>query len=267
LIAALRAFGALGAVDRAVGFYQAWRAAPANADTAAAHAGVVFPPAWLIYEVQSYARLDQFLRTGAAHARAIADLIGEFAPQALDGAILEWGCGPGRVLRPLGDLLAPASTLSGCDPNPDCVSAARAFAPGATIAQSRFAPPAPYPAQHFDAIYGVSILTHLDQAAAGDWLSELARLLKPGGVVILSTHGARHAKRLSPSDQARFDAGAHVALGGAAQGSRAYSSYTPPAAMAAFAATAGLAVRARLEEGPALIIGQDIWVLTKPSAP
>jgi SAM-dependent methyltransferase len=253
----------LGLADKLVGQYAALKAGADNARTRAAHPHIAFPPPSLVYEVQSYARLDQFLATGAAHADVIAALIAQHA--GLDGEdrrILEWGCGPGRILRPLGE--RAGARLHGCDPNPACVAAATAFAPAATIARSAFAPPAPYPSAHFDVVYGVSILTHMNAAAAAAWIVDIARLLKSGGVTILTTHGARHAGRLGGKDRTAFAAGAHVALGGAMQGSRAFSSYTPAAAMTAFAAAAGLDVRAHHERGPADVIGQDVWVMAKP---
>lgn len=41
----------------------------------------------------------------------------------------------------------------------------------------------------FDAIYCVSLFTHLDEPAQDKWLAELARILKPGGIFVTTTHG------------------------------------------------------------------------------
>jgi 2-polyprenyl-3-methyl-5-hydroxy-6-metoxy-1,4-benzoquinol methylase len=266
VIAALRRLGLLGLADAALSQRAAHEARAINASVRAAHTHITFPPAALVFEVQGYARLDWFMESGARQADALAALIGAHAP-ATTGPIeiLEWGCGPGRLLRPLQARLGRRVRLSGCDPLAACVAGARRYVAGVEITQSRRAPPAPYPAAQFDGVYGVSILTHLPTGAAAAWMKDIARLLRPGGLAILTTHGPRHASRLDAKAAARFAAGAHVALTGAAQGSRTFASYTPPAAMAAFAAGAGLTILAHLTEGPqADAIGQDIWLLRKP---
>jgi SAM-dependent methyltransferase len=40
-----------------------------------------------------------------------------------------------------------------------------------------------------DLVYGISILTHLSEFHQHLWLSEIARILRPGGCAILTTHG------------------------------------------------------------------------------
>lgn len=241
------------------------QAAPINAAIAAAHPDTAFPPAPLVFETQGYARYDWWLESGGAHADALAALIGADQSDAV-GAVLEWGCGAGRILRPLAAALGPHVTLHACDPNPACVAAARAYAPMADIRESAAAPPAPFPDARFAAIYGVSILTHLDAAYAGAWIKDIARLLKPNGRAIVTTHGARHTASLPPDAAARFAAGAHVVLTGARPGSRTFAAYTPAPAMIGFAESAGLMVEAHHEDGPAAVIGQDVWVLRRPGS-
>ena len=50
-------------------------------------------------------------------------------------------------------------------------------------------PPTRYPAAFFDVVYSVSLFTHLDEPSQDQWLEELARILKPGGVLLVTTHG------------------------------------------------------------------------------
>src|SRR3546814_10794163 len=49
--------------------------------------------------------------------------------------------------------------------------------------------PTAYPSGMFDVIYSVSLFTHLDAPAQDEWLAEMARLLKPGGLLLATTHG------------------------------------------------------------------------------
>ena len=38
-------------------------------------------------------------------------------------------------------------------------------------------------------IYGISVMTHLTQGTQFAWLKEIRRVLKPGGICVLTTHG------------------------------------------------------------------------------
>lgn len=52
-----------------------------------------------------------------------------------------------------------------------------------------FDPPMPFENNFFDIIYGHSVLTHLSEIDQFRWLSELHRVLKPGGYAFLTTCG------------------------------------------------------------------------------
>lgn len=47
----------------------------------------------------------------------------------------------------------------------------------------------PIESQSVDLLYGISVLTHLTEFHQHLWLSEIARVMKPGGCVILTIHG------------------------------------------------------------------------------
>src|ERR1043165_8053538 len=49
--------------------------------------------------------------------------------------------------------------------------------------------PLPYKDQMFDLIYSLSVFTHLSENHASQWLSEMNRVLKPGGILIITIHG------------------------------------------------------------------------------
>jgi hypothetical protein len=46
-------------------------------------------------------------------------------------------------------------------------------------------------------VYSISVLTHLDEEFQFLWLAELARIVKPGGLILLSVHGSQSWKTLS----------------------------------------------------------------------
>ncbi|MDX2235813.1 MAG: class I SAM-dependent methyltransferase [Hyphomonadaceae bacterium] len=258
LVRGLRAARLAGVADRAAGAWAAWKARRENAAFRAAHPGRPTPDPRLIYEIQTYASLAEFDRSGRAHAAIIADVLQPLPPAA---HILEWGCGPARILAPLAQLV-PDAKLSGCDPNGAAIAWAAGALPAIAFRTIAPAPPASYPAGSFDAIYGVSILTHLDAAACRAWVAEIARLLKPDGVAALTLHTESSAAALPPADQARYRRGEAVALGGGKQGSRVFAFYLNPDGARALFAPHFAEVTHRPDVAAAL--GQDIWLLRAP---
>jgi len=48
----------------------------------------------------------------------------------------------------------------------------------------------------FDLVYCISVFTHLNEKMQDQWILELRRILKPGGVLLLTIHGHRAAEGL-----------------------------------------------------------------------
>ena len=60
--------------------------------------------------------------------------------------------------------------------------------PPARFQTIRPSPPTGLPEASFDVVFSVSVFTHLSEEAQLAWLSHLADLLAPGGLLIASTH-------------------------------------------------------------------------------
>jgi len=58
-------------------------------------------------------------------------------------------------------------------------------------------PPLDYPDETFDWVFGISVFTHMDEDRQRRWLPELRRVLRSGGILILSVHGKNAWKVLS----------------------------------------------------------------------
>jgi SAM-dependent methyltransferase len=61
-------------------------------------------------------------------------------------------------------------------------------------------PPTRYPDEHFDLICSISLFTHLDETMQNTWLAELRRMLKPGGILLASTHGRHTLASCTPTE-------------------------------------------------------------------
>jgi SAM-dependent methyltransferase len=71
-------------------------------------------------------------------------------------------------------------------------------------------PPSPFAGEAFDLVYGISVLTHLNEEMQFSWLSELSRITRPGGFLLLTVHGRNHHAQLPKEAQrALADKGFH----------------------------------------------------------
>lgn len=103
-----------------------------------------------------------------------------------DKRLLDFGCGAGRLLRQILDW-AEIAEVHGSDLDEPMVTWARAnlSPPVAGIELNGFDPPLAYEDDYFDVVTAFSVFTHLGTNWA-DWLLEVRRVLKPGGILIAS---------------------------------------------------------------------------------
>jgi ubiquinone/menaquinone biosynthesis C-methylase UbiE len=95
---------------------------------------------------------------------------------------LELGCGTGVFLE---KVAGSGAEIHGLDLSEDLLAKARARLhafPNVTLHEGN-AERSPFPAEHFDTVYGSSVLHHLDLDAA---LREAARVLRPGGRLVFT---------------------------------------------------------------------------------
>jgi SAM-dependent methyltransferase len=119
------------------------------------------------------------------------------------GQILDFGCGAGRQIQYFYDY--KTSKVTGCDPNADHIQWLSANYPLANFYASKFDPPLPFGDGHFDLVYSVSVFTHLSEKAQFNWLAELNRVLRPGGMALLTTLGEHAAERADKNRSVRRD--------------------------------------------------------------
>lgn len=127
------------------------------------------------------------IRTSLNPAR-LEYLRGVLAESGLDPVglrVLDVGCGGGLLAE---ELAALGCVVSGVDPSPGSIATAeRHAAAGGLTIDYRIGPgeALPYPAASFDLVTCVDVLEHV--AEVGAVLSEIARVLRPGGIVVYDT--------------------------------------------------------------------------------
>jgi SAM-dependent methyltransferase len=140
-------------------------------------------------------------------------------------AILDFGCGCGRVARHWAGL--ESTEIHGCDYNPRLVEWCRRNLPFVDARTNELEPPTPYQDMRFNLIYAISILTHLTEPVARRWLAEWRRILRPGGVLLFSTHGDSYREALGTRLRERYDAGEMVVVSPRIEGTNACSAHHP----------------------------------------
>lgn len=179
-------------------------AARTRGNERAAADGLPVPPAVLRLRVAGTGDFDWFLDGGEHAAAGIRALLfrHDMSVDALDG-MLDFGCGCGRVTR----YWAGLAGVHGCDVSAEAIDWCCANLPFAQFAVSGTVPPLRYADDKFEFIYALSVFTHLVAAQQIAWMKELRRVLKPGGLLLITTHGIGYANQLSRVERSRYDAG------------------------------------------------------------
>lgn len=145
-----------------------------------------------------------FLSSGEASYRDLLQALAG-AGRTLDSfeRVLDWGCGCGRVTRWLGADLQQVD-LVGVDIDALAIRWCAQHLPFGRFATCEPSPPLDFPDAHFDLVINHSVLTHLDRSMQDAWLSELVRIVRPGGLLVLSVQGDSSFETMSASwDPAR----------------------------------------------------------------
>jgi SAM-dependent methyltransferase len=176
------------------------------------------------------ADVDMFLSSGRAHSDYLRELLaGVGRPLGEMGAILDFGCGCGRIARWLSDL--SRTQLNGCDYNRELVEWCDGNLGFMHTRKTDLQPPLPYPDDSFDFLYAFSVFTHLSVESAARWMAELRRVVKRGGLVWFTIHGESYRERLLPEEKTRFDAGEIVVWLPEIEGTNLCGAYWPAAAV------------------------------------
>lgn len=258
--ALLRLLGRLGLLLPA---YRVWeRVRSVGAVTVAMGTdGLPFPPPELMIRTAGTVDAAWFLEGGRLAEESIRAALGRAgAPFSSLGAILDFGCGCGRVLRRWRNLEA---RVCGTDLSDPAIEWCRSHLPFIEVGVNALKPPLTYGEASFDLVYALSVLTHLPVEAQLAWRDELRRVLRPGGHLLLTLHGEAYVERLTGEERRVYADGECVVRWAEAAGSNLCTTFHPPAF-----------VRDRLADGWELVehvprgaLGspeQDLVVLRRP---
>ena len=229
-----------------------------------AYPDFVLPPQELAFDAYAHVDWNRYVLDGQDDAALIAKLALKYT-SALQLRILDWGCGPARVLRNLPKFLDSRSiSLYGSDYNPKTIQWCQKHFKECHFAQNHLSPPLAFESNFFDVIYAISVLTHLSEESHFNWINEIKRVLKPKGIFILTTHGDYFKSFLSKSERSRYQKNQLVVRNDEREGKRDFATFHPPQFL-----KDTLFIGFDVEEhipGPVPIsshLTQDLWVIRK----
>jgi len=190
------------------------------------HPDFILPPDYIMYE--SYGlNYNDYYEDGKTTSKWLSELIQPWMPAVSVKDVLDWGCGPGRILRHL-PANFPNAKIAGCDYNPATIKWLNEQFPAFDIQLNQVNPPIAQKDNSIDFAFGISIFTHLSKAGHAAWLAEMARILRPGGIFLFTTHGDVFQQRLTHNELAAYQNNQLVVRAAGPEGHRVYGAFHPP---------------------------------------
>jgi ubiquinone/menaquinone biosynthesis C-methylase UbiE len=146
------------------------------------------PPRALRKRVHGHTQLFSFELVGAGISKNILDAVRPHMSLDSSSRVLDFGCGCGRVLVYFKN--AAGCQMTGSDIDAEAIAWCKDnLADFANFIQNGTIPPLPIADSTFDLVYSISVFTHLPKRMQFQWLKELERVTKPGGLLLLTTRG------------------------------------------------------------------------------
>jgi SAM-dependent methyltransferase len=204
-----------------------WILACAPAGSPYGPARIRIPPPRLRLAVDGHADPERFRTGGIIRAQLIDETLGRAGVdlQSLD-SILDFACGCGRVGLHWASLRGPE--LHACDHDPAAVAWCQQNLGFIETKLTATEPPAPYRDGQFGLICAVSVFTHLTERTARAWVLDFTRMLRPGGLLLLTTHGEAYTDRLAPREHEVYRRGLPVVQRSRLAGTYWCAAVSPP---------------------------------------
>lgn len=189
------------------------------------HPDFILPDDQILYETF---RLDyhRYFESGLSTAQWLLDQYQKHQGRQ-PGSILDWGCGPARVIRHLPTLVSADVVLTGSDFNPQTIQWCKTWIQGVSFITNGLKPPIPIPPGSVDFIYAISVFTHLAAERHPIWVDEIVERLTPDGIFLFTTQGRAFLPYLTPAEQASFHDNKPVVRNHKMEGKRIFSTFHP----------------------------------------
>jgi len=222
---------------------------------------VVLPSDYLLYE-SFQINYERYYNGGLDTAKWLSEHFSKHI-ELKDLKILDWGCGPGRVIRHMPDVIGNNCSYYGTDYNSDSIEWCSKNLPKISFNTNTLSAELPYEDNSFNVLYGISIFTHLSEDMHYQWYKELYRVLKPGGIMFLTTHGDNYKAKLTSPEILKFEKGELIERGKVKEGHRTYTAFQPKSFMKDLFSNASVLEHIETQPDGGGWLPQDIWIVRK----
>ncbi len=225
---------------------------------------VKLPPDYLIYE-SFRLNYDKYYVDGQRTAVWLSNHLKKHI-NLNNKRILDWGCGPGRIIRHLPAVIGNGCEFYGTDYNKKSIEWCAQNLKGIHFNINSLEAKLPYPDNFMDVIYGISIFTHLSEQMHYDWYNELYRVLKPNGIMFFTSQGDAFKVKLTDKELTLYNENKLVVRGNVKEGHRTYSAFHPKDFMRKLFDNAEILEHIETKSETGKIPAQDIWIIRKMGA-
>lgn len=259
----LRRFGLIYFTDWLRFYHQKYKNIQINSTFKKKHPDVKLPSDYLMYE-SFQINYYKYYNGGLDMAKWLTDHFKKHI-DLKDKRVLDWGCGPGRIIRHLPAVMNNNCAFFGTDYNENSIAWCSKNLPEIQFNKNELTAKLPYNTDAMDVIYGISIFTHLSEQMHYDWFNELHRVLKPGGIMLLSTQGDNFKLKLTEPEVFQYNKGEIVVRGNVKEGHRTYSAFHPNGFMESLFAAVDILEHVVQTSDDKNWVPQDLWIIKKRS--
>jgi ubiquinone/menaquinone biosynthesis C-methylase UbiE len=249
--------------DKVVYYLQKFKNRKINRDFKLKYPDVKLPPDYLIYE-SFQINYPKYYTDSIGTAKWLSDHCKKHI-DLVNIRILDWGCGPGRIIRHLPDVIGNECEYYGTDYNVKSIDWCAQNLPGIKFNRNNLNAELPYEDQFMHVIFGISIFTHLSEQLHHDWYNELYRILKSNGIMFLTTQGDNFKVKLTDAELQKYNNNQLVVRGKVKEGHRTYSAFHPPGFMRNLFNNVEILEHIQTKPGQSKWLPQDIWIIKKHS--
>lgn len=261
ILQAVRKIGLMHFLDKLKFYYEVQKNKTANQLFLQKNPTLKLPPPYMLFEAFQM-NFEKYFSGGKNTAQWIIELTKPFLDLE-NATILDWGCGPARVVRHLKQEIGNNCHVFGTDYNQDTIEWCKKNIDEVVFEKNGIHPPANFQNEQFDLIYGISIFTHLSEKNHYDWLAELLRITKKNGIILITTHGDAFKEKLTSAEQVLFNQNELVVRGNVVEGHRVYTAFQPSQFLKNMFENKVVIVKHIDGQKKNWGIEQDVWILKK----
>ncbi|HUW25577.1 MAG TPA: class I SAM-dependent methyltransferase [Gallionella sp.] len=233
---------------------------PSNRKFKKTHPSAKVPPYSIMFDALHVCTYEGYYESGLMEADLLVKAFRKYKPEE-ELVIAEWGCGPARIIQHLKKYDTNIKKVIGTDYNPETIKWCQNSFDDIEFYLNGLAPPLPLQSHSIDIVYAISVFTHLSEPMHHAWVGELLRVLKPGGLLLITVHGEEKIKNLLPDELSIFNSGNLVVRENVAEGKKHFLAYQSEN----FVRNKLLFQFSKVERLEGQGMHQDVWIAIAPA--